>query len=247
MICALHADRQAHVGRLCSPCLTRLDKMLDPANMGSVFNAALSPSIPVLYGRLDAQPGSTGLSAVSTTGFESSPPANLHVLALRDARTRARGGGADDDLRAPNSPLSVLRWSASMLGRQCPRGVDPADVQAMAAWMHLWLDELAGVELIGDVHAELRRVQVVLRHAQPGGDGGPRPVGHCWVLVDEHGREDEQGAYLCAEPLYAPPGPPRAPDEPVTLPALSCGACGHHYTGMALMQLGRMIQEQGAA
>lgn len=242
MSCALHPDRHARIGRLCSPCLTRLDRMLDPANEGSVFNAALSPSIPVLYGRLDAEPGCSGLGTISGSGFESSPPANMHVLALRDARTRARGAGTDDQPSAPNSPLSVLRWSAGMLsGRPLP------SVTFAASWLHVRLDELAGVELIGDVHVELRRVQAVLRHAQPGGDGGPRPIGHCWVLVDEHGRADLDGTYVCAEPLYAPPGPPRAPDEPVVVPALSCGACGHHYTGMQLMQLGRLIQEQGAA
>jgi hypothetical protein len=109
-------------------------------------------------------------------------------------------------------------------------------VDTLSAWLYGAVGWIAGQEWVWDAWTDLRSVSGALRAAL--GDTSPASVGTCRAIVDDDGREHPAGPWRCAVPLYVPELPPRAPDEPIQLPTLRCGSCGHTYSGAELIRLG---------
>lgn len=242
--------RPASVGRLCFRHYDRLADLLDPAQAGTSFDPTrpgdfqVKPSIPVLFGRLDPAPPLSGIPAGGSHVARSAPPCNLHILALRDPRSRATGPGRDDDgLSGPWSAQTVLRDLADMVDRRSLDGAAEAKpgpratVTELSAWLHQRVDWIAAQDWVGEAWEELRTLHSQLLAAA--GDPNPAPVGTCRAVVDDDGAEDPGGRWRCGQPLYLPASGPKAPDEPVELPALRCSSCGHRYSGTELILLGR--------
>lgn len=242
-------QKQSHYGRICGQHFVALSDYLDPRNEGSVFDPERPadprtlPSIPALYGWLDAGPVRRDQGSPVTAGvFGSRPPGDLHIMSLRDPRSRATGRGPDDHEPAP--PLAVVTALWALIGR-----VDRADldghlerrpdktVTAMCGWLYARREWLAHQPWIDQLHTALRQLHNQLRGAW--GDPAMKPVGTCRQLVDDHGTLQSDGPWRCAWPLYLPEQPPRAMDEPVQLPSLRCASCGWTYHGPELVRLGR--------
>lgn len=232
--CAL-CRHEPRIGLVCWRCHDRLRDLLDPRNEGTTFDPArpddpyVAPSIPVLLWRLDPAPGTSGPAVGGPSAFGSRPPANLEVIAMRDRRSTMLG------LVDPQRPPLVIM-------RALARRLDVADTPGA---LYGALDRLVRQPWVDEAYRELRALSARLRP-----DDTTRPVGTCRALVDDDGNEltpheaaahlaREQAVWRCAWPLYTPDLPPRAPDEPVTLPVLRCGSCGHRYTGSELVELGR--------
>lgn len=242
--------RAAEAGLICWSHRDSLAEVLNPRERGQAFvkpgERRVAPSIPVLYGLLSAQRGVHGPMAVGTSAFGPRSPGNDDVLVLRDPRSRAAISGPDDRERAPDAPLAVLGNLASRtyVDRGRPEREPAWTVKGLSSYLHAHVDYIAGRTWAGTAHAALRALHSSLRAAA--NDPPPRPVGPCWVLVDDHGREDPAGAWRCATPLYMPEQPPRAPDEPLQLPTLRCTGCGHRYTGAELVQLGQLVEREAS-
>jgi hypothetical protein len=252
MKCVLGCRWDAGIGLICWRHHDRLADLLNPRQTGTRFNPGrpddphVHPSIPVLYAQLSAQKGRHGMAEIGG-GFASSSPADDQVLVLRDPRSRAEQAGPDDVEQAPRPPLVVLRSLAARVDRRALDGQrqagprQPASVEGVAEWLHAAVGWIAAQDWVGEAWVELRALSGQLRAAL--GDPPPQSVGTCRAIVDDDGHEvggqDPRGRWRCAVPLYVPELPPRAPDEPIQLPELRCGGCGHRYTGAALVQLGR--------
>lgn len=248
MQCVL-CEHRAYEGRLCGRHAVELGRMLDPANTGTPPEQLrenperVLPSIPVLYGWLDAQPVRRDIgSQVSAGVFGSRPPGDLHIMSLRDPRSRPEGSGPDDHEPAP--PLAVATVLAEIVNRVDRTDIDgrledrpPKTVAAMSAWLYQRRDWLSTQNWVRDAYQALRALLNQLRGAW--GDPAMEPVGTCRQLVDDDGRLQPDGKWRCAWPLYLPEQPPRAMDEPVQLPTLRCSSCGWTYHGTELVQLGR--------
>lgn len=246
--CTLGDRREARIGLVCWQHHDRLADLLDPRNHGTRFNherpddPQVVPSIPVLYGRLSALRGGNGLSPVGPPAFGPSSPGDDQVLVLRDPRSRAEVAGPDDVDRAPRPPLVVLSALAirTAAARGAPERPWALTVHGLASFLHGALPWLVQQPWIGDVWHELRGLSATLQAAL--GDPPPAAVGTCRAIVDDDGHETPAGPWRCAVPLYMPELPPRAPDEPIQLPSLRCGSCGHRYSGAELVQLGQAQQ-----
>jgi hypothetical protein len=246
--CAL-CEHRAYEGRLCGRHFNELARLLDPANTGSRFDPLRPtdprtlPSIPALYSWLDASPVRRDIgSQVTAASFGSKPPGDLHIMSLRDPRSRPDGVGPDDHEPAP--PLAVATVLTEIVARVDRTDIDgnledrpERTVQNMCAWLYARRDWLAAQSWIPDAYQALRALLNQLRGAW--GDPAMRPVGTCRQLVDDDGRLQPDGKWRCAWPLYLPEQPPRAMDEPVQLPTLRCASCGWTYHGAELVQLGR--------
>jgi hypothetical protein len=246
--CALGCRREARIGQLCWQHHDRLADLLNPANTGTVYNPErpdaphVVPSIPVLYRQLSAQRGRHGLAAIGPSGFASSSPADDHVLVLRDPRSRAEVAGPDDVDLAPRPPLVVLCSLAARVDRRALDGQhqagprQPASVHGVAMWLHSAVGWISAQDWCAEAWTDLRALSGSLRAAL--GDPPPQAVGTCRAIVDDDGHETPAGPWRCAAPLFMPELPPRASDEPIQLPELRCGSCGHRYSGTELVQLG---------
>lgn len=239
-LCAICARREARVGRVCWRDHDLLRDLLDPRQTGTRWDPArpddvvTAPSIPVLLGQLDATPGTSGPPVGGGgSAFGSRPPCDLEVIAIGDSRSTMLG--LVDPQRPP---LVVLRALARRLGIAARQ--DPV---ALCASLYAALDRLCRADWVHEAYRELRAISGRLRAAD--GDRASAPVGTCRALVDDDGHEQPAGRWRCAWPLWLPDLPPRADDEPVTVPSLRCGSCGHRYSGFELVQLGR--QQAGVA
>lgn len=245
MDCTISCRRPATIGLICAWHHDQLADMLHPEQAGDVFvkpgEPRRPPSIPVLYGLLSTHRGVHGIMAVTSTAFGPRSPAHDTALVLRDERSTSRVLGPDDREREPAAPLAVLLELAvrAVRERGAPERRPEGSVVGLSSFLHGQLDWLATRPWIAEVWQQLRAVQTHLREVV--GDPAPRPVGRCWVLVGDDGRPDTEGAWRCDTPLYMPEQAPKAPDEPVSLPAVHCTGCGWHYTGVELVQLGRML------
>lgn len=231
LICGYHAGRLA--------------ELLDPRQRGDVFvkpgERRVPPSIPVLYGLLSTHRGVHGPMAVGHDALGPRSPADDAALVLRDRRSRAAIAGPDDRERQPDAPLAVLSHLAGRVLAECPPEREPAwTVTGLSSYLHGQVDWIAHQSWCVVAYVQLQGVHRSLRAAV--GDPAPGSVGRCWVLVNDDGRPDEEGGWRCDTPLYMPEQAPRAPDEPIVLPAIRCGGCGWHYTGAELVQLGREVE-----
>lgn len=238
--CCACQHRPAATGRLCWRCRDHLADLVDPNNLGSPFDPARPddarrhPSIPVLWSALDATPKVSGAAEVAAGGFGSKPPADLGVIELRDRRTC-------DDTGTARSALGVLGEVTDRLAATLPaanRPPQPGTPAGLCGWLYGQIGPLSETTWVGDGVRRLRYLHLQLRVAV--GDAPPMAVGRCTQLVDDDGHLDPAGPWRCAWPLHMPELPPRAPDEPVRgLPAITCGSCGHRYSGWDLVQLGQ--------
>jgi hypothetical protein len=155
-------------------------------------------------------------------GFASTPPGNVHLMAMRDPRTRAAEQG---DIR---SPLEVTHWWASFVRDQ--RGIRAPEFATVTTEISTlsfhwdWItrefeaDHLVGLAYeLGAVRAQLHVVT---------DDPPPPTVGYCTAIVD--GRR-------CAAPLSLPP-------RGGTM--IRCPACPASYDGVKLI---RLYQEDSSA
>ena len=243
--CVLACRREAQIGLVCWQHHDRLADLLDPRNRGTDYNpqrpddAMVTPSIPVLYAQLSAESGRGETGPAGPPAFGPSSPGNDHVLVLRDPRSRAEQLGPDDVERAPRPPLVVLSALTQRVADE--RGALPGrllvTVVDHASWLHGALGWIVEQPWVDEVARQLRELSASLRAAA--GDPPPSPVGTCRATVNDDGEEDLTGPWRCAVPLYVPELPPRAPDEPIRLPVLRCGSCGHRYDPAELVALGR--------
>lgn len=230
-LCLINPRHQARIGCVCFRCHDRLRDLLDPDQHGTPYNPQrpddrwTPPSIPSLLARLDPRPRTSAPQAGGPSAFGSTAPADLEVIAIRDPRSTMLGL-----VEPARPPLVVLRALAARLAvNDTPRGLYAA------------LDRLVRAPWVAEAWRELHTVHGQLRAAT--GDSRTPPVGTCRATVDDDGHETPAGRWRCAWPLWLPDLPPRAPDEPITLPMLRCGSCGHRYTGVELVALGRDREE----
>lgn len=245
--CAIHLPpkpgqrwRRADDGyRTCGGCYDLLHRWLSPLG---VDDDNRPDNLIYLYLSLDPRPGNNGPGRRSP-GFASRSPASDHVISMRDVRT------VQVDERDPCSAAAILRqwvlwvWderyddnALDQPDYQQRRRELPTNVDGAAVWLDRQLDYLTRHDAITEFHTELKELRRKLRAAA--GDGGQRPVGHCFeILTDGE----------CGAAIYMPKGEkPRAPDEPIKdLPELVCPACESKYTGRRLILL-RIAEEKKA-
>lgn len=225
-----------------------LGRLLDPAERGSMHTRPgeqpVPPSIPVLWARLDARPGSPGPVRVGSGGFSSAPPVRLDVVAVRDRRTvpgEESGEGAW-------SALGVLLAIAVRLDARDIHGrivALPLAVDTLSAWLYARLDALCALEWVPDAWHDLRTLSGALRALT--GDPPPKPLGTCRRPVDDTGRPDPDGRATCDTAVYLPPPALRGDDQPAPPPApVVCPGCGHVYDTRARAALAaRTAREHG--
>ncbi len=156
-------------------------------------------------------------------GYRSTPPGDVHIMALRDVRTVAVEPGD------PRSALEVLhgwativrRWQGSIsAGNSGAVTVETEAASLLFHWDALIRDGQPHV--LAQLATELAEVRGQLRAVTD--DESPRAViGYCTRdLTDTHNRE-----YVCATPL-------RLPASGTTI---RCGDCRATYDGDALISL----------
>lgn len=147
-------------------------------------------------------------------GFHSTPPGNVHVMAMRDPRTRAAQPG---DIR---SPLEVLHWWASFVreqrGIRAPGSATVATESATLSFHWDWITREFAADHLASLAYELGAVRAQLHVVTD--DPPPPIVGRCTAVVD--------GA-RCATRLSLPRGGTM----------IRCPACGARYDGVQLIRL----------
>lgn len=242
-LCTLPCRRPAEVGLICREHRDQLAELLDPRQCGQVFatpgERRIAASIPNLYAQLSIERPRRDPGPAGPPAFGPSSPGDDATIVLRDPRSRAEPAGPDDVERAPRPPLVVLAQLAErVIAERGAPEVEPRwSVPGLASWLYGCVDWIASQAWVGEAWHELRELSNALRVAA--GDPPPGSVGTCRAIVDDEGREDPHGVWRCAVPLYMPEMPPHAPDEPVQLPTLRCGSCGHAYGPQELVRIGR--------
>lgn len=128
--------------------------------------------ISIEYQRLDPQPTGIAEQGRRSPGFRSQSPANDHVIALRDRRTRARLPG---DLQ--NAHTFVADW---VLYIQAERGMalrSPVSIEAGVYALHNQVDWIERSEWFSDLALGTRTVLAQLRAAN--GHEPPDRFGIC--------------------------------------------------------------------
>lgn len=239
--CLICRNDAAESRTICWKHIDDIRDMLDPLNKGRPLDD-LPASIPVMYAALDPSPGATGLGERRAPGFASTPPLRLHVVAMRDDRSRPPLDDDDDPVRATGASLrGIVEAVCAELDRPPPQL--GRDVLALCVWLFGFLRPLTRLAWADDLYRDLRELRDQLRHAV--GDPAPRPLGHCTadILLDRE--TGERGP--CGHPLYPPAGlPPTARDEPVKdVPVVECRRCRSQYDGLAQLRL-RIAELEGS-
>lgn len=164
---------------------------------------------------------STPTTGRRAPGFASTPPGNVHLMAMRDPRTHARDQG---DIR---SPLEVAHWWASFVREQ--RGIRAPEFATVTTeistlsfhwdWITREFEPGHLVSFAYEFGAVRGQLHVVTD------DPPPPTVGRCTAIVD--------GA-RCAAPLSLPRGGTM----------IRCPACSASYDGVQLI---RLYQEDSTA
>jgi hypothetical protein len=163
-------------------------------------------------------------------GFASSPPTSLHVISLRDPRTVALEPGD------PHSAFNMLWWWATRVREQ--RGVQPSSgpvtIDTETATLRFHWDWILRQAWVTDLAQDMRDVLHQLRHAVPGSDPAPKPVGYCTHPLDT--TDDEGNPQVCGRPLYLPKAGK----------TITCRSCDHEYHPGDLIELHLAQQRAGA-
>lgn len=205
----------------CGPCLTRLRSTLT--------------EVRDRYQQLDAAPGNhTDHGARSSPGYNSRPPASLHVIAMTDPRS---GDGARVWLAAdgrvhhepehpPLSVRNVLETIAVDIAEQ--RDITPPNltVPALTQFIDRHLDWVTRRELVVDIATHIRHLAAQLRPVT--GEPGRHLIGLCPNTVDDgdHTRE-------CSARLHAPPHGD----------TIACPTCGRRWERSEWMRLGDLLAD----
>lgn len=251
----------AAAGRtICWKQIDEIRDMLDAENTGSALDD-IPPSIPVMYDALDASPGASGIGERRAPGFVSTPPCTLHVVAMRDNRSKSyavayewysAGPDGRPDYTKPHAesdhavrPVHAsLQGLADAVAAETGDSDATGDVNELCAWLYERLPALTRLAWSDDLYRDLRDLREQLRAAI--GDPPPAALGYCTndILIDRH--TGDRGP--CGHPLYPPTGiKPTAPDEPVKdVPIVVCGRCKAVYDGLAQLRL-RIAELKGAS
>lgn len=197
--------------QVCDRCVTRLRDTLDEITERWRRIVPTRALLPVPQ----------GLDQRRTVGYASTPPGNMHVMAMRDARTTAVDPG---DVR---SPLEVLHtWASAVRQWRAITAPRTATVDSEAGTLKFHLDFIVRhfpspslVLFAGELH----EVCVQLRDVTD--ERRPPVVGHCTATVDGE---------TCTAPLRLPEGGM----------VIRCPGCGAVYEGPALVRLYQI--EQGS-
>lgn len=202
MICPpRHRRPSRDGGRSCWPCHDRLHEYL-----GEIVDR---------YAVLTPRPGRGGDDGRRAPGFRSTPPLDLHIVALRDMRTRKV---------LPGDPLSALRvltsWAQHVRRSRGQDLVASASVTVMseAGYLRTNLDWVTRQLWLGPFAREVANVRTQLRAST--GEPTPRPIGRCIAQL-EHGE--------CRHALYAPH---EGEGEIIT-----CRGCDSTYDPLAQVRL----------
>lgn len=153
-ICHQQTDRAA-----CDRCLIKLyDDLRD---------------ITLEYRRLDPNPtGAADSSSRRSPGFRSQSPANDHVIALRDRRTRAKVAG---DLQ--NAHTFMADWVVYVQHERNMAARSPLSIEAAYYALHAHEDWISRQEWVADLASQARSVLGQLKAAN--GDQPPTRIGTC--------------------------------------------------------------------
>jgi len=171
---------------------------------------AILHEIPERYLKLDPSPGGSGTPERRAPGFRSTPPLNLHVVALRDPRTDPIEPGD------PHCALAAFRSWANLVRRHREQALHTGrSIVSEGEYLAANIDWITRQPWVPAFAAEIEVVCSQLRAAN--GDPNPKPVGWCIELITDA----ETGAReFCGFPLF----PPREGDDLV-----KCGGCGSEY------------------
>lgn len=194
------------------------------------------------YPQLDANPGKGGDdSGRGMPGFRSTAPGSVHVMAMRDSRSKDHAVSADAECEEKNPPLAVYGDLRDMCERivaerEFHRTDHLATVDECCRFLGAQADWLARSELGYAFMDRVSRLRDQLRRAT--GVKRPRPIGKCIEYVDDEN--------MCLAPIYMPETEPRGDDESVRdMPPVQCRKCGSLYDGRRLIIL-RLSWEQAA-
>lgn len=219
LLCSLNPQTDS---LLCWKHVDSLGDMLNPDNPGRP-SEDVAASIPQLWAKLDPTPGGGGgTDERRPPGFKSSPAASLHVLVMRDNRSRnnpqvwydPHPSGIGEDFTRPhteeNNPPRPIQFSVQalldalledleLIGPVMPNGrwFAHSEVLAMCSLLHDWRDDLITYRHIDETYLDLLELSDQLRRAV--GDAPLGPSGWCTEMVrDRH----TLSAYReCAGPL----------------------------------------------
>lgn len=194
------------------------------------------------YPQLDANPGKGGDdSGRGAPGFRSTAPGSVHVMTMRDRRSKDHAVADDAECEEKNPPLAVHGELREICGRivserEFSRTDNLATVEQCCRFLGGQADWIARSDN-GSVFMErVSRLRGQLRRAT--GVKPPRPIGKCIEYVDEE--------HMCLAPIYMPETEPRGDDESVRdMPPVQCRKCGSLYDGRRLIIL-RLSWEQAA-
>ena len=203
----------------CAACLDRLREQL--------------AEVAERWQRLDPTPSASGDGARRAPGFESRPPAQLTVIAVRDWRSSREARtwrGVDGRLHREHErpPLSVVT-ELYTLARHVADARQLRPPRPVAGEIARWLDgQLDWVTRQPGVTGFARVIRELVTQLRPlTGEPGAKRIGKCPNTIDEgeHTRE-------CATPLFAP----LKGDE------IRCWACGRRWPRDEWLGLGRTLQ-----
>lgn len=199
ILCPPHRAKQTRDGGVtCWRCHDRLGEMIR--------------EIVDRYLKLDPSPGGAGATDRRAPGFRSTPPLNLHVVALRDPRTKPIYAGD------PYCALVTLRaWSNRVSQSRQQGRREGGAIVSTADYLLANLDWITRFTWVFGLHAELDVVRAQLRSAT--GEPNPKPVGWCVAPIHED---------LCGHPLF----PPRHGEG-----LMVCGGCAAEYDHLSQIRL----------
>lgn len=179
--------------RTCGPCLDRLRTHL--------------ADIRDRYHQLNARPGAGAQTGGrGAPGFRSTPPANLHVIAMRDPRSSVEAKvwvGGDgrvhaEHTRAPASIRTVLETEAVNVAELRGMALPTGDVAALARWLDRQLDWITREELVVGFAHTIRGLRTQLMSVT----GDPR----IWVARCPNVLDLGEQVAVCDANLYYPQG-----------------------------------------